>query len=343
MNPAPASLPAHPSPRSAATAGAAPSKLEPLDATRMPRLPDGRATVAPQAGHATAAAPAATLPGARVHVPAEVFAAGTPPAPDSASPRPFAPPAQPGAVPALTPAARSVAALALRAGEVTIRDPLPLDDGGKGPSQAAARLRHAVETSGLFYEAHVAQWAQGARPAAALAREPQAALARPRSPTQRSESRPCATPQHTMRTRDPEADAGEAPRLAVVVHAEAEALAVPPAARELVAQQLALLADPCFVWRGQAWPGQPVTIEFAQERAAPDGQAAQPSWRLALTVELAALGRVEAEIRATGRRIAIGVGATRGAVELLAGTRSSLEDALAAAGVDAAVTIERDA
>jgi hypothetical protein len=46
----------------------------------------------------------------------------------------------------------------------------------------APALRQAIEKSGLFYESHVAQWAQGQRPLADLAAEPQAAT-RPATPT----------------------------------------------------------------------------------------------------------------------------------------------------------------
>jgi hypothetical protein len=55
------------------------------------------------------------------------------------------------------------------------------------PSQDAAALapalQQALEKSGLFYESHVAQWAQGQRPLADLAAEPQMA-SRPATPTE---------------------------------------------------------------------------------------------------------------------------------------------------------------
>jgi hypothetical protein len=53
-----------------------------------------------------------------------------------------------------------------------------LDAGALAPA-----LRQALEKSGLFYESHVAQWAQGQRPLADLAAEPQMAM-RPATPTE---------------------------------------------------------------------------------------------------------------------------------------------------------------
>jgi hypothetical protein len=48
------------------------------------------------------------------------------------------------------------------------------------PAALAAALRHAVAASGLFYESHVAQWAQGRRTLAELKAEPQMAEGAPR-------------------------------------------------------------------------------------------------------------------------------------------------------------------
>jgi hypothetical protein len=45
---------------------------------------------------------------------------------------------------------------------------------GADPGQIAAALQKGLEKSGLFYESHVAEWAQGTRPQAELAAEPQA-------------------------------------------------------------------------------------------------------------------------------------------------------------------------
>ncbi|HEX7157001.1 MAG TPA: hypothetical protein VF229_07280, partial [Burkholderiaceae bacterium] len=51
-----------------------------------------------------------------------------------------------------------------------------LDTAGRGDvvAVAAQRLQHAVASSGLFYESHVAQWAEGRRTEAALRSELQA-------------------------------------------------------------------------------------------------------------------------------------------------------------------------
>jgi hypothetical protein len=42
-----------------------------------------------------------------------------------------------------------------------------------GATRPACALRDAVASSGLFYESHVAEWAEGKRPLASLLLEPQ--------------------------------------------------------------------------------------------------------------------------------------------------------------------------
>ena len=46
--------------------------------------------------------------------------------------------------------------------------------GAPDPAQLATQLQQAIAKSGLFYESHVAQWAEGKRPLAELMAEPQA-------------------------------------------------------------------------------------------------------------------------------------------------------------------------
>jgi hypothetical protein len=50
---------------------------------------------------------------------------------------------------------------------------------GGDPNQVAAALQDAVDQSGLFYESHLAQWAEGSRSLAEVMREPQAKIASP--------------------------------------------------------------------------------------------------------------------------------------------------------------------
>lgn len=56
--------------------------------------------------------------------------------------------------------------------------------GAPDPAQLASQLQQAIAKSGLFYESHVAQWAEGKRPLAELMAEPQAQKAPGTPPTE---------------------------------------------------------------------------------------------------------------------------------------------------------------
>ena len=56
--------------------------------------------------------------------------------------------------------------------------------GAPDPAQLAAQLQQTIVKSGLFYESHVAQWAEGKRPLAELMAEPQALKAPGTPPTE---------------------------------------------------------------------------------------------------------------------------------------------------------------
>lgn len=61
--------------------------------------------------------------------------------------------------------------------------------GAPDPAQLAAQLQQAIAKSGLFYESHLAQWADGKRPLAELMAEPQAQKAPGTAPTEPGSAR----------------------------------------------------------------------------------------------------------------------------------------------------------
>jgi len=79
----------------------------------------------------------------------------------------------------LSPAARLLAQVLHSAAgngasaSVTGATPL-VPQGAPDPAQLASQLRQAIAKSGLFYESHVAEWAEGKRPLSELMGEPQA-------------------------------------------------------------------------------------------------------------------------------------------------------------------------
>ncbi len=72
-------------------------------------------------------------------------------------------------------AAGENAAGARAQGAAAVTSPTPLlPQGAPDPAQLAGRLAQAIAQSGLFYESHLAEWAEGKRSLGELAQEPQA-------------------------------------------------------------------------------------------------------------------------------------------------------------------------
>src|SRR5690349_13638492 len=136
----------------------------------------------------------------------------------------------------------------------------------------ALQLKDAVEFSGVFYESHLAQWADDLRPRALLAHEPQARW----------------------------------PVAAEIAHtATAAAQAPGDYAAPMLRQQLEVLDTGRFVWAGELWPGQrgALVIEEDEPSAHPDPSAAMPRvarWRVRLTLDFAHLGTIDASLLLAG-------------------------------------------
>ena len=168
--------------------------------------------------------------------------------------------------------------------------------------QIADGLQHAIDKSGMFYESHLAEWADGERPLAELKGEPQMATGR------------------------------------AALEAVRPGVAPDPATAQLISQQLTTQEQGRVSWQGQLWPGQAMQWEI--ERDAPDAQGssggndgAPAPWRSQLTLRFAALGDMQASIVMAGDQVHIRVQAgTDGAGELLRASAARLQAALDAAG-----------
>ncbi|SFW14579.1 flagellar hook-length control protein FliK [Nitrosovibrio sp. Nv17] len=142
-----------------------------------------------------------------------------------------------------------------------------------GPPVDSARLAEslarALGHSGLFYEAHQAQWLAGARTRGELALEPQARL--------------------------PMNLAGDTSGQAAAATHET----VHPDALGLVRQQLDVLETRQANWQGFVWPGQAIEWEVAEDR--PEGadgtDPCASAWHTRLSLVLPHLGRVCARLR----------------------------------------------
>lgn len=163
-------------------------------------------------------------------------------------------------------------------------------------------LQRTVETTGLFYEAHLAEWARGERFIENLQLEPQFDWQPPPATTTR---------------------AAEGPPLEQV---------------GLLAQQLNALDQQKIIWNGEAWPGQALEWELARDTADPgesaDGAESGNAWRTVLRLELPLLGMVTATIRLDGDRVGVTLTADRDATAIrLSAGAGELVDRLSAAGI----------
>jgi len=131
----------------------------------------------------------------------------------------------------------------------------------------ALQIKDAVEFSGVFYESHLAQWADEVRPRGLLALEPQSKW------TGSTDGAP-----GTAATGD--------------------------VAAPLVRRQLDVLDTGRFLWRGDLWPGQPGALVIEEDDARPQRHADAPqattAARMRVELTLPGLGRVHASLGLLG-------------------------------------------
>lgn len=193
----------------------------------------------------------------------------------------------------------------------------------------ALALQQVVQGSGLSYESHVQDWAQGQRPLAALLAEPQGRL----SPAALA---PAAVPSAAPPA--PPGGYGPAPGIPpTAAWAEAAQAAPPPQTLvPLVQQQLAYLTQGTVAWQGMLWPGQPVEwrlqVEDGAGSGAAPGAAAERAWTSMLTLDLPKLGQVQARLRLCGRGVQVHLISPRSAARLGA-AQAGLTRGIADAGL----------
>ena len=142
---------------------------------------------------------------------------------------------------------------------------------GADPAGVAQKLRDAVASSGLFYESHVAEWAEGKRPLASLLLEPQ---------MQRAAQ-------------------GDAARTGTDL-----------ASAQLINLQLHTHEQARVQWQGEAWPGQQMQWDIsrdAPEGQQQDGAEADEAtaWRSSVHFQFPLLGDLAAQVVLQGGRVAI--------------------------------------
>ena len=171
---------------------------------------------------------------------------------------------------------------------------------GADPAQLAHKLRDVVGSSGLFYESHVAEWAEGKRPLASLLLEPQMQ----------------------------KAQQGDTARTGTDL-----------ASAQLINLQLHTHEQARVQWQGEAWPGQKMQWDISrdapegQPQDGTDGDEDATAWRSSVRFQFPLLGDLAAQVVLQGGRVAIQMQAgSEGSAETLRQHGARLEAALAAAG-----------
>ena len=193
-------------------------------------------------------------------------------------------------------------------------------------ARLAPALQQAIVESGLFYEAHQAQWVAGRYPAEALSREPQARHGRQqRAPDAAAAAKSAeeALPLDSSRSAEP------------VAGRAAAAPGLPADLQPIVQQQLDAAATQHIVWRGEVWPGQSLhwEIEAEQEQGSPPETETATQWASTLNLILPQLGEVSAALRLTPAGLGVALSASAAGAGVLQTGLPDLSAALAAAGI----------
>ncbi|MCM1129984.1 MAG: flagellar hook-length control protein FliK [Oxalobacter formigenes] len=231
-----------------------------------------------------------------------------------------------------------------------------------------AALTNLFDTSGLFYESHLAQWVAGERPQEALMAEPQARMQPPAPEAEQAQGQAKAGDGKTAGSgaaRPPQAAAlapeaqmdrlerlqekswvqslvdKAASRLSggtTLTQQETRPASVVDAhAAQMIRMQLDTLEQRKVVWQGEFWPGQ--KLEWEVEDKTPRKQhkanspAVEKSWQSVLRVNLPLLGPVTATMRLAGETVHVQIGAgSEDAMSLLRQFGPDLASALEDAG-----------
>lgn len=195
-----------------------------------------------------------------------------------------------------------------------------LAQGPTSVAELAGALARAVTQSGLFYEAHQAQWVAGKRPLASLLAEPQG--------------------RHSEPALLAQAGAAPSPGAASLAAAGSEKpapLSVPADLRPLVQQQLDAVATQRLAWHGEVWPGQQLQWQIERRQGEPGSDApsdAEERWSTRLALTTPRLGPIRASINLGGGLAGLVIATPDADVAArLRAASPALEQALAAAGV----------
>jgi flagellar hook-length control protein FliK len=222
-------------------------------------------------------------------------------------------------------------------------------------------LKQAIVQSGMFYEAHQAEWVEGRYSKAQLLQEPQGKLPPTTTPAQQgataqqglttAASEAAPLPLSTASTEAASRGATTGSQAAPAATPSSAPPAVAPQLQAIVQQQLEAFATQNFSWQGQVWPGQQVLwdIDKANDGRHSDGdtEASSEKWQTRLRLSLPRLGEVDARLHIQGQQITLSVIASNAETrQLLSSETTALRSQLEKAGLDLAslgVTAPREA
>lgn len=178
----------------------------------------------------------------------------------------------------------------------------------------AGKLHDSLSQSGLFYEAHQAQWIAGARSTAQLLQEPQNQLTDPVKNALSSLNN-ATTP--------------------VTTHQDSSG--IPNQLQPLVQQQLNALETRQVLWQGQVWPNQQMNWEIHEETPRQNGAGYEEiggQWATQIRLDLPHLGEVAAMLRFNSQGLSITLDASGEKTRALFSAASAqLTTTLAARGI----------
>jgi hypothetical protein len=225
----------------------------------------------------------------------------------------------------LLPEGQQIQPALLNRGQPMLAHPPELDSTAaipRAPAELAPALTRAVEQSGLFYEAHQAQWLAGKLPTAALLHEPQGlkstpatllenGIVPPRQDAPAGKPEPVTSAPSLLQTLFGNDEIGSRAQTTAETRTTAFSNAVPEDLRPLVQQQLEAAGSGRMAWHGEVWPHQTMEWEIEQQRSQPDGSSGGDentvNWHTSLRLVTPRLGEVSASLHLTsaGVRLAL--------------------------------------
>ncbi len=188
---------------------------------------------------------------------------------------------------------------------------------GTAAPQLASALHDTLAFSGLFYESHVQQWANGERPLADLLREPQSQLGKAHDAASAVQTDPALLakmPPAVLEARRNLQEYFSAAPLPPAADTGMGGLAsIDPAAAQMINLQLNTLEQQRVQWHGDLWPGQAMEWEVSRQENSGsgaeknNGDGPQENWQSVVKFTLPSLGVVSATINLRGDRVQIQV------------------------------------